>query len=906
MINCIKNCIIYEKSESQEECYTGCTQNYFDKENNDLYRCDLEKCFLCPSNKKYKGLCTICNYNYYPIENDISNIDDYFDCYQEPEGYYLDKNDYLYKKCYHTCELCAETGNKTYHNCIKCNANYNFEITFIYHNYLNCYENCDYFYYFNDDNNFICTQSFSCPENYDIFIPQKNKCTDNCEKDDIYKFEYNKTCYSEPQTEIFCDKNNPYENTITHKCVEGCDFADYINKICIMKYVSNETNINDNNADNKKKEEEEIIKIQDTLLENIETGFTSDKYDSSNVDSGKDDVIETDKMKITLTSTDNQKNSSNNNNMTSIDLGECEDLLRDYYNITKDEKLYMKKIDVFLEGMKIPKIEYEVYAKLNGTKLEKLNKSICEKTKISLNVPIILTENLDKLNSSSGYYNDICYVSTSDDGTDISLQDRKKEYIQGNKTVCQDGCDFSYYDYNNKKAKCSCKIQESSSSFANITINKDELYKNFVNFKNIANIQLLKCYHTLFSKVGLIRNIGFYIIIIILIFHFFCMIYFYCNNFDKIKNKINDIIFALKNIKFLAKNKKKNIIDNKSNIKNNPIKKRKSEVINKNKYENNNKKNLDNKINKSNKKNIKIIKGDKKRKRKIKINNNFILNVNNLKKNKTEDIDLSMNNSKKIMGNQTICGGLKIEKNKKNIKLIKKLNSIMKLNEDQLNDLPYNSAILIDKRSFCQYYISLMKTKHIFMFSFIHDNDYNSKIVKIDLFFVSFVIYFTVNALFYNDDTMHHLYQNKGSYNIEYKLPQIVYSSLISIILNTPLKLLALSNNDILELKNKKINNNFDVKEKELNKKLSIKFVLYFIISFIFLLLFWYYLSMFCAIYRNTQIHLIEDTLISFGISLIYPFDIYLFPAIFRILALSGKNKKRECLYKFSKILQKF
>ena len=129
MINCIKNCIIYEKSESQEECYTGCTQNYFDKENNDLYRCDLEKCFLCPSNKKYKGLCTICNYNYYPIENDISNIDDYFDCYQEPEGYYLDKNDYLYKKCYHTCELCAKAGNKTNHNCIKCSTNYNFEIT---------------------------------------------------------------------------------------------------------------------------------------------------------------------------------------------------------------------------------------------------------------------------------------------------------------------------------------------------------------------------------------------------------------------------------------------------------------------------------------------------------------------------------------------------------------------------------------------------------------------------------------------------------------------------------------------------------------------------------------------------------------------------------------------------------
>ena len=50
-------------------------------------------------------------------------------------------------------------------------------------------------------------------------------------------------------------------------------------------------------------------------------------------------------MTITLTTSDNQKNNTNNN-MTSIDLGECEIELRKYYNISNNKKLYIKKIDV--------------------------------------------------------------------------------------------------------------------------------------------------------------------------------------------------------------------------------------------------------------------------------------------------------------------------------------------------------------------------------------------------------------------------------------------------------------------------------------------------------------------------------------------------------------------------------
>ena len=93
---------------------------------------------------------------------------------------------------------------------------------------------------------------------------------------------------------------------------------------------------------------------------------------------------------------------------------------------------------------------------------------------------------------------------------------------------------------------------------------------------------------------------------------------------------------------------------------------------------------------------------------------------------------------------------------------------------------------------------------------------------------------------------------------------------------------------------------------KYLNKRLTIKFILYFIISFLLLVFFWYYISMFCVIYRNTQLHLLKDILMSVGLSFIFPLGIYLLPGFFRIPDLSNRKNKRLCLYKFSKVLQLF
>ena len=198
----------------------------------------------------------------------------------------------------------------------------------------------------------------------------------------------------------------------------------------------------------------------------------------------------------------------------------------------------------------------------------------------------------------------------------------------------------------------------------------------------------------------------------------------------------------------------------------------------------------------------------------------------------------------------------------------------------------------------------MLKAKHNFINSFFNNDDYNSPIIKIDIFFISFSIYYTVSTLFFDDDTMHKIYETKGTFNLEYEFPKIIYSSLISMVLNTILKLLASSNNSIIKFKNDKTNGDFDKRKTNLENNLRIKFILYFLMSFRFLIFFWYYVSMFGAIYRNTQIHLLKDTLISFGLSLFYPFFICLLPGLFRIPALSDKNKNSKCLYKLSRILQ--
>ena len=74
---------------------------------------------------------------------------------------------------------------------------------------------------------------------------------------------------------------------------------------------------------------------------------------------------------------------------------------------------------------------------------------------------------------------------------------------------------------------------------------------------------------------------------------------------------------------------------------------------------------------------------------------------------------------------------------------------------------------------------------------------------------------------------MHKIYVDEGYYNSIYQLPQIIYSSVISIIINNLIKFLSLSQSRIVSFKQEKIKKGLDLKFKKLKSTLKIKFTIF-------------------------------------------------------------------------------
>ena len=126
---------------------------------------------------------------------------------------------------------------------------------------------------------------------------------------------------------------------------------------------------------------------------------------------------------------------------------------------------------------------------------------------------------------------------------------------------------------------------------------------------------------------------------------------------------------------------------------------------------------------------------------------------------------------------------------------------------------------------------------------------------------------------------------------------------MISAVIHMILKTLSLSENNILELKQIVDRKNIIDKSKEVEFRLKIKLLIFFLLSSSIMIFLCYFISCFCAVYTNTQIILIEDTLISFALSMAYPFGLNLIPIIFRISSLRAKNKDKSCMYKTSSVI---
>ena len=133
-----------------------------------------------------------------------------------------------------------------------------------------------------------------------------------------------------------------------------------------------------------------------------------------------------------------------------------EELINDNNNdndLNEKDFLYLLRVDVEQDGMKFPNFFYEIYQSLGKNYLDILDIKRCEDIKTIINIyNAYLEEKVDKYNSSSGYYNDICHIAKSKYNTDIILSRRQLNYVEYNMSVCGLNCEFIYYNKEDQKA----------------------------------------------------------------------------------------------------------------------------------------------------------------------------------------------------------------------------------------------------------------------------------------------------------------------------------------------------------------------------------------------------------------------------------------------------------------------
>ena len=238
-------------------------------------------------------------------------------------------------------------------------------------------------------------------------------------------------------------------------------------------------------------------------------------------------------------------------------------------------------------------------------------------------------------------------------------------------------------------------------------------------------------------------------------------------------------------------------------------------------------------------------------------------------------------------------------------KIIRRRSSqLFELDNDDLNELDFDEAKIFDKRNFCKYYGFMIQISNIIINTFCRCGDFNLFSIKLGLLLFLFPLNLTFNALFFTSKEIQSIYISKLSdITIDWKnLTRSFSSSIISSIILIFLKLLCLTHHSIRKLK-KEINIE-DARQKSdgLLNCVKLRICIYYIFSLIFLILFGIYVSCFCAVFENTQLLLIETMIFSWILSLLYPFAICFFTAIFRKCSL--RNKGNSCCYKINKILQ--
>ena len=629
---------------------------------------------------------------------------------------------------------------------------------------------------------------------------------------------------------------------------------------------------------------------------------------------GKSITINSDKnysFQVTTTKNEEESLKDTTARLSILELGDCEQTLKQENNIPLNDSLILLKYEKNSAPANEKDVQYEIY---NPENYEKLNLSVCG-SDINLYIPITLKQEsqqlynevneqeYDLLDLNGKFYKDVCTPFTSDRNTDILLNDRINYYYSKiiNETTCPNNCELLLYLAGNNYLKCKCQINNEEINTEN-SVNLNN-YKNYnYLFKNdykYTSYKTMKCYNLVFDSETFGKNAGSILVLLFFIAYLAFLGLFIYNNISPLKTIISQILaneqnsnnylnlFDVQNINVKRRRIQNQKNETDSDKKNPPKKGEKASVSNNN---NNN--------------DIEVVKYNK--------NKDGFMDIHSIKSGEVLKITIPQNLETENVynvNNTDSKNELEEHNSKQEPKEQKEQKEKQELDLDnfELYRLKFQDAIVMDKRSYLNIFLSTMKREELIYFTFISWNDYNLFYVKMARFLVLLCTEMTLNALFFADETIHKLYTEEGKYNFGQNLPHIIYSLLITHVFEILLCYLTMTDIHIYEIKNMKKSEQTPENIFEILKKIKIKLISFFAFTGLLFIFYWYCVSAFCAVYQKTQGFFILNSFFSFLIELIDPFIIYALIILLRKLSLKYHDKKgMEWVYKISKFFPVF
>ena len=827
------------------------------------------KCKTATYESASYNLCTECNNDngYYSAQySDNSFLHGFLECYNiinKPSNLFYDSSLKIFKQCYMSCRTCSRAGNQNAHYCLECDDNYIKQPDIP--DTTNCVIKCNYMYYYTAYGQYKCTTENKCPEEAKLYIEDLKKCTDDCSKEEIYKYKYSTKCL----------KNCP-ENTESNE-----------ENICI-----------DINLNVCKKTESEFAEKKELDYNEIDLNAKIYAEDFSYTDKHVNYYYNN--LYSILLYKDSYCIDELSLNMPKVDFGNCYSKVVDNLNPPTTDKIIIALVEKFNKDKK-SSTTYFFYHPISGEKIDV--QTICKdeevvvkesvlsqlnNSNVDLDAALFLADqNIDIFNLSDAFYTDICFHFQSPNGKDIPLKDRVLTFYP-NVTLCDEGCEIKGVNLTTMESICECKFSDLLSFGENALV--QNALGGFTNLLSSSNIMVFKCYKDILDKKYFLKNTGGYIFIGIISAEIIVSILFFSIDMLKIFQylyKLTEHYINSINPKKKSKSSKKDNYLTINSTENAPPKIAASNNYNEKKK----------KLKKSKSKNFVIISSnnDEPNTQKNSLHSFKKLKSQKLRNNLRENLQSEMDYFNYDEAIKDISPNIKSDQKSKNININIDMDEYLK---PDLDDMEYDDAIKYDKRSFCLFYWERLKEKQLIINIFCNSEFLRPITMKFLLLLLNIDLYFVVNGLFYNEDYLSKLFHSTEKETFfsffTRSIERFFYATIVGAIIESIIGFIFIEEKKIKKIYIRERENFAKLKFEifKIIKSIKIRFILFIILCFIIAIISWYYINCFNNVYPGVKMEWIKSSLLIVIVVQLLPFILTFIEALLRIIGFKCKSEK--------------